>query len=536
MKTALHALFALSLSVLMAQAPQKFNYQAVARDGLGEPLANQNLTVTFSILDGSPSGTVVFSEQQAKTTNTFGVFNAEIGANANLSTVNWASGPKYLRVDVASTAFTGTLGTAQLLSVPYALFSNNANTAQNSTLNIPGQTTGSLLYFDGNTWAPLPNGSTSDQVLTWSNNSPSWQNLPQGTVYQAGSGLALNGNTFLLNLNPTQFQINTITGGLEFNPAFLTAINQAPVEINRLTQTSSVPNGFVLKWNSTTLTWEPQPENSVNYIAGSGVQIQALTNEISLRTSPQFSYDLSGVLQINEDQLEINPGQISQSGATNGQVMKWNGATWAPADDAGGLSYTAGDGIELNPPNEIRLRADPNQFTFNSGVLGLNTTNKIIHPNQIQGGTAQDGQVLTWDNTTQNWVAQDVPDAVINTGNGLEIDNSDVLNVLVDGLTINLDANNSLQVGQIGTGNLGNGAVTSDKLAVNAVTLDKIDFSSSSPSQVLKVNTAGDGLEWANDAGGVSYTAKGGVEIDGSNRIGARIDDISLDTLGAGGT
>ncbi len=38
--------------------------------------------------------------------------------------------------------------------------------------------------------------------------------------------------------------------------------------------------------------------------------------------------------------------KIAQAGATSGQVIKWNGSAWAPADDAG-TTYTAGTGISI---------------------------------------------------------------------------------------------------------------------------------------------------------------------------------------------
>jgi len=38
------------------------------------------------------------------------------------------------------------------------------------------------------------------------------------------------------------------------------------------------------------------------------------------------------------DTTKINPNQLEQIGATSGQVLKWNGSQWAPANDVGGGS------------------------------------------------------------------------------------------------------------------------------------------------------------------------------------------------------
>ena len=51
-----------------AQAPQKFNYQAVARDASGDLLKNTELTIRIGIIQNS---TVVWQEDHVKSTNDF---------------------------------------------------------------------------------------------------------------------------------------------------------------------------------------------------------------------------------------------------------------------------------------------------------------------------------------------------------------------------------------------------------------------------------------------------------------------------------
>src|ERR1043165_1248897 len=109
----------------MAQVPQKMNYQAIVRNVAGQPLpGGTNVTVRFTIHDGSPTGTVVFSETNTAVTNQFGLITQVIGGTSNLSAVNWASGAKYLQVEVdpAGGSNLVDMGTSQLLSVPYALY------------------------------------------------------------------------------------------------------------------------------------------------------------------------------------------------------------------------------------------------------------------------------------------------------------------------------------------------------------------------------------------------------------------------------
>ena len=114
---------------LQAQAPQQLNYQAVVRNSSGQPLANgTHVSVRFQIHDGTPTGTVVYLETASLTTNQFGLVTYAIGSGANLSTVSWSTGAKYLEVDMDPNGGNSysDMGTSQLLSVPYALFAGNS--------------------------------------------------------------------------------------------------------------------------------------------------------------------------------------------------------------------------------------------------------------------------------------------------------------------------------------------------------------------------------------------------------------------------
>jgi hypothetical protein len=54
---------------IFAQAPQRFSYQAVIRNSSNQLIANQQVGLRVSILQGSESGNVVFSEIHTPTTN-----------------------------------------------------------------------------------------------------------------------------------------------------------------------------------------------------------------------------------------------------------------------------------------------------------------------------------------------------------------------------------------------------------------------------------------------------------------------------------
>jgi len=127
--------FAFAISTTFAQVPQALNYQAVARNTSGNLITNQLVGLRLSVLAGSSTGTVSYEETQTATTNQFGLFTIAIGTGTpvtgTFSTINWSTGQYWLKVELDATGGTSyvTMGTAQLLSVPYALYAASSGTS-----------------------------------------------------------------------------------------------------------------------------------------------------------------------------------------------------------------------------------------------------------------------------------------------------------------------------------------------------------------------------------------------------------------------
>ena len=124
----------LFVSAASAQAPGIFNYQAVARNSVGNALASKNIGVKINIHDGSAAGLIVYSETRTLTTNPFGLFNVQIGSpgasnvSGTIAAVNWATNEKFIEVLMdqnGGSAFV-VMGTTQLASVPFACYQRAA--------------------------------------------------------------------------------------------------------------------------------------------------------------------------------------------------------------------------------------------------------------------------------------------------------------------------------------------------------------------------------------------------------------------------
>lgn len=131
MKTPLAALLIIFSTILYAQVPQSFKYQAVARNVNGDLLVNQQISVRISIIDSAVGGANVYSEIHKEGTNDYGLFWINIGEGINqtgqFSNIAWLTGNKWIKIelDIAGGTNYADMGMSPLLSVPYALFAGN---------------------------------------------------------------------------------------------------------------------------------------------------------------------------------------------------------------------------------------------------------------------------------------------------------------------------------------------------------------------------------------------------------------------------
>lgn len=153
-----------------AQGTDGFNYQAVVRDGGGNLITNQNVSYRLNIIQGSVSGTAVYSEDHSVTTDARGLVNMVIGTGSssdNFSSIDWGSSSYFLEVELdenGGNSYTP-LGTTELNSVPYAFHAQTASDVDDAdadpsnelqTLSLSGN---NLIISNGNS-VTLPTGGS----------------------------------------------------------------------------------------------------------------------------------------------------------------------------------------------------------------------------------------------------------------------------------------------------------------------------------------------------------------------------------------
>lgn len=122
-------------AIVVCQAPQAFNYQAILRNTDRTIKANETVALQISLIDDN--GSSVYMEIHNTQTNQLGLVNLVIGegtSSDDLSQIDWSNGPYFLDITVNGVS----MGSSPILSVPYALYAASGNEGPQGPTGLQG--------------------------------------------------------------------------------------------------------------------------------------------------------------------------------------------------------------------------------------------------------------------------------------------------------------------------------------------------------------------------------------------------------------
>ena len=171
MKNIIFTFFIILLFVTVkAQSPNGFKYQAVIYNSDGDIVSNEDISIRISLLEGDASGSTVYQEVHDVTTNVAGLISVTVGNGTttdDFSAINWSADDYFIKIEVDVEGGTSymNMGTTQLLSVPYAMHAQTADSLTGNSIMSDQIIDGPGSGLD----ADLLDGHNSDYYLNASN-------------------------------------------------------------------------------------------------------------------------------------------------------------------------------------------------------------------------------------------------------------------------------------------------------------------------------------------------------------------------------
>ena len=246
-------LITLVLTILFSTvciAQNGINYKAIIKNNLGNVVANQPITVQFTILKGVAQASV-YQENHTPTTNANGLIIINIGegtpVSGSFAAINWANGTTFLNTKINTGAGFVDMGTTEFKTVPYALNAKSVTGVKiNDLLDGKSDANGSSLFIGQN--AGVSDDGTDNRNV----------GIGSGTLYNNNTGIkntAIGANALFENTIGTY---NTATGYLSL--------------YSNLTGVNNVANGNNTLYSNTTGNYNTASGNEALYSNKTGTE------------------------------------------------------------------------------------------------------------------------------------------------------------------------------------------------------------------------------------------------------------------------
>jgi len=398
LKKILFIIFAIiNANVLFAQnIPQNFNYQAVARNNEGQPIALQPIILEISILKGNDcansSCNLIYQEIHTPTTNSFGLFSIEIGKGqstyngsvASFNNIDWynvlTNNEYYLKVRVDfgdASVINGlvVMGVTKFQSVPYSIisseteFSHLSDSANFSKMSADVKRVNSKLPFNLTEMADVNISTLSNsQVLQY--NGTKWVN-----ANVAGGSSSLATLTDVSLTSPAANQFLSFDGTSKWTNSNLYLNNISGFNV------SATPTlNDVIAWDGTNWT------NKVN--SASGVW-QEDANNVFYYGNKNIGIGTNSPLDGFHAVLGAGKGVLFSGTYSGGLIQDLNAGTrmyFYPTN----ASFRAGgvDGAQWNSANVGNYSAafGLNNIASGTASFASGTANQAKAPNSVSFG------------------------------------------------------------------------------------------------------------------------------------------------------
>jgi|GEM_PF-2352411 len=398
--------------------------------------------------------------------------------------------------------YAATAGVAQEISLDNTLkFTAGGNLYADSSLSVwnagkiqgirviaPTPTTGQVLKYDGTYWVPSADNNTGLTSV----------GLTLPSLFSVtGSPLTANGTIAATLASQTANTFFAAPNGSNGTPTFRTLVagDIPSLPFSQITGTVPVSQG------GTGLT---AVGANGTVLASNGTSLSYVTPSVTL------AGDVTGASGSNTIAAgAVTGSKIAQAGATSGQVLKWNGTTWAPAADDNSGSISS---IGLVVPSFLTV--SPATLTAN-GTFTVGTSTQS--PNLVFAGPSTGSTAAA--PTFRSLVAADVPSLpftqitgtvpVAQGGTGLTAVGANGTVLASNGTSLSYVTPSVTLAGDV------TGASGSNTIANSAVTYAKIQNVSASKLLGRYAATAGVAQEISLD-NTLKFTAGGNLYADSS--------------------